>query len=193
MGPAPCPEAILTAYVTALIRVKARQLVRDHLFRRSDEEDLRQELTLRLLKRARRYNPARASLHTFVDRVVASLAATLVRERRRQKNGAGQASISIEIECDCGDDGATPLRELLQEADLRRRTGAALDDFVERAERDEALHAAIAGLPQHLQEICARLMRSPAVDVARDMGVTRHQVHKAVGAIRTHFRAAGLN
>jgi len=48
-------------------------------------------------------------------------------------------------------------------------------------------------LPQHLQEICARLMRSPAVDVARDMGVTRHQVHKAVGAIRTHFRAAGLN
>jgi DNA-directed RNA polymerase specialized sigma24 family protein len=88
MGPAPCPEAILTAYVTALIRVKARQLVRDHLFRRSDEEDLRQELTLRLLKRARRYNPARASLHTFADRVVASLAATLVRERRRQKNGA---------------------------------------------------------------------------------------------------------
>jgi len=90
MGHAPRPEAILTAYVTALIRVKARQLVRDHLFRRSDEEDLRQELTLRLLKRARRYNPARASLHTFADRVVASLAATLVRERRRQKNGAHQ-------------------------------------------------------------------------------------------------------
>ena len=69
----------------------------------------------------------------------------------------------------------------------------ALDDFVERAERDEALHAAIAGLPQHLREVCARLMRSSAVDVARDMGVTRHQVHKAIGAIRTHFRAAGLN
>jgi RNA polymerase sigma factor (sigma-70 family) len=193
MGSAPRPEAILTAYVTALIRVKARQLVRDHLFRRSDEEDLRQELTLRLLKRARRYNPARASLHTFVDRVVASLAATLVRERRRQKNGARLASISLEVLCNCGDEGATPLRELLEAADLQRRTGGSTEDPVTRAERDEALHAAVAGLPQHLQEVCARLMHSSAVDVARDMGVTRHQVHKAIGAIRTHFRTADLN
>jgi len=132
MDRAPRFENILSTYVTALIRGKARQLVRSGQFPRSDEEDLRQELTLRLLQRARRYDPARATLNTFAERVVCSLVATLLREQRRQKNSILRGAVSIEVRCDCGGEGAAPLRELLQDADQRRRTGASAPTWPSR-------------------------------------------------------------
>ncbi len=184
--------SVLNRYTRTLIRVKARQLVRKYGFRRGDEEDLRQELTVRLLKRARRYNPARASLHTFADRVAASLAATLMRERRRQKSAAHRAAASLELRRDGGHEGRTTLREALAPEDLGRRTGAAPVDRLATVDRDDALQIAVATLPPHLQAVCAGLTRASKVDVAQELGLSRHQIYKAVTAIRAHFRAAGL-
>lgn len=193
MDRAPRSENILSTYVTALIRVKARQLVRSGQFLRSDEEDLRQELTLRLLQRARRYDPTRATLNTFAERVVCSLVATLLREQRRQKNSILRGAVSIEVRCDCGDEGATLLRELLQDADQRRRTGAAISDPLDSAERADAIHNAVADLPPELRDICQRLMRATATEVARELGISRHQVQQAITTLRERFTTAGLN
>jgi len=67
-------DRVLTEYAESSIRVKARQLTRRPEFNRSDREDLEQELWLALLSQAGQYDPKRASLHTFIDRVVASAA-----------------------------------------------------------------------------------------------------------------------
>jgi RNA polymerase sigma factor (sigma-70 family) len=193
MDRAPRSENILSTYVTALIRVKARQLVRSGQFPRSDEEDLRQELTLRLLQRARRYDPTRAALNTFAERVVCSLVATLLREQRRQKSSIQRSTVSIEFQCDCSDEGATPLRELLHDADQQRRTGAAVADPLGAAERAEAIHSVVADLPPELRAICQRLMRATATETARELGISRHQVQKAIATLRDRFTATGLN
>ncbi|MDW8266077.1 MAG: hypothetical protein RMJ52_12190, partial [Gemmataceae bacterium] len=64
------PEFILTDYAKKLIRIKARQLSHRRDFHDIACTDLEQELWLVLVKAARLFDPAKASLDTFIDRVV---------------------------------------------------------------------------------------------------------------------------
>jgi DNA-directed RNA polymerase specialized sigma24 family protein len=186
---APQPS-VLNDYVQQLIRVKARYLARQPGFSRSDEEDLRQEITKRLLERAHRFDARRASLNTFVDRVVASLVVSILREHRRQKRAAGNTTVSIDTHAMRAADGRTPLRDHLEAADVQRRLVGSPADY--DPEREAAVRIALCALPPELRSICERLMDVPAATAARQLGLTRHQVLKAISAIRSHFRAAGL-
>ncbi len=72
-------------YARTLIRVKAKQLVRQPGFKRSEQRDIEQDLMVHLLAQADRFDPTRSSIDTFVDRVVDSGAGMLVRARKRLK------------------------------------------------------------------------------------------------------------
>ena len=186
------PDLVLSQYVQQLIRAKAHYLARRPGFSRCDEEDLRQEITTRLLGRVHHFDPGRASLNTFVDRVVASLVISILRERHRQKRAPGNRALSLEAHAVSAEDGCKPLREQVQVADVQRRTVGSAGDMQDAAERDSAVRAAMSRLSPQLQRICERLMHVPAATAARQLGLTRHQLLKAVKALRVHFRAAGL-
>jgi len=47
-------------------------------------------------------------------------------------------------------------------------------------------------LPPDLQDLCRRLIDIPAASVAREMGISRRQLRKAIERIRLNFEAAGL-
>ena len=87
-------DFVLTDYARTLIRFKARQLCRLHGFSRSDEEELQQDLWVAVVKQADNFDPQRSSLDTFIDRVVNTQVAMILRERRRKKRStAGQAQL----------------------------------------------------------------------------------------------------
>jgi DNA-directed RNA polymerase specialized sigma24 family protein len=75
------PQEIVTEYARTLIRVKAKQIVRRPGFSRSDQADVEQDLVVHLLCQAEHFDPERASLNTFIARVIDSAVAMLVRER----------------------------------------------------------------------------------------------------------------
>ena len=83
-------------------------------------------------------------------------------------------------------------RDLLSEADLRRRTGTVPADAFLTLERDEALRHAVRRMSPWLREVCRRLAAGNVTAVARDMGISRRQVRKAIRDIRRHFEQAGL-
>ena len=194
MSYAPCSEEFLNSYVTTLIRVKARQLVRGGRIPSHEEEDVRQELALRLMQRAHYFDPARASLNTFAARVVYSLISALLRERGRLKNGASQTVISNEVECDCGAEGRVPLRELLHEKDLRRRSGQVVGrDRTDQIDRQDTLEAVLSALPADLREICEQLKHRTAAETARTLGLSSYRMDQAIRILRQRFSSAGLN
>ncbi|MBE3071303.1 MAG: hypothetical protein IMZ66_13795, partial [Planctomycetes bacterium] len=84
------------------------------------------------------------------------------------------------------------LREVIDDVDHRRRHRTYGPTPEEQ--RSLALDAAglLANLPAGLREIAARMAGSNEAHVARELGVSRRQVRKAVEAIRQHFEAAGL-
>jgi RNA polymerase sigma-70 factor (ECF subfamily) len=189
MGPAPTPGAVLTAYARIVIKSKARQLSRRSGFSRSDEEDLVQELTLRLLEKEHLYDPARgATLDTFADRVITSSVKMILRDRRRLKRAAGFTAVSLESTTVIIDGRPVYLTEAVGDVDLTRVTLAKRHGPDPAADLAELLD----GLPPELVDVAYRLQDGTVASVARDMGTSRRQVYAAMARIRQHFQDTGL-
>ena len=85
----------LDAYTVRLIKNKAWQLVGRAGFTKDDREDIEQDLTVSLLQRLPKFNPARGSLHTFMDRVVEHEAARLIENRQAPMRDYRRAVCSL--------------------------------------------------------------------------------------------------
>ena len=174
------------------IQAKARQLCRRKEFSPSEREDIEQELWLAVLEKAERFDPARARLETFLDRVVSRAAAMLLRSRKRRKRGNGVLPLSLESDFTSTGEGLKPLSETVFLADVARRLGTQSADPVERLEQTEAIECALAQMPERLRDICRRLMTGTVASVARELGISRYQVRKALEEARPYFEEAGL-
>ena len=185
-------NGILNDYAQTLVQLKVRQLCRRAGFNRSDVEDLKQEIFLYLLSQADRFDPGRASLNTFIGRVVNSYAAMLLRQRRRIKHGARFQALSLESTMLEVDGIPTPAREAISEKDLHRRTGADSGSSIPLSDERMILDRVIRSLSPELQDVSHRLTYGTVTSVARDLDVSRRQVHKAVRSIRWQFQLAKM-
>jgi RNA polymerase sigma-70 factor (ECF subfamily) len=185
-------DADLPAYAQSLIRVKARQLMRRTGFSRSDEEDLRQELTVRLVQYLPKFDPGRAGQNTFIARVVDSSVKMILRDRKRQKRAAGFVARSLDATVGVYQGRPITGGDLVNEADQGRRLGREAEPQVVRIDRRLAVSGVLANMSPKLREVCQRLMSGTEASVARDLGVSRHWMQSAIVQIRKRFEAAGL-
>ena len=184
-------DAVLTAYAKSLISFKARELKQKREFRREAREDLEQDLTAYLLSRAHLFDPRRASLSTFADRVIRSGIAMMLRDRRRKKRAPDLDTVSLEQTGARSDEDAGSLRNALTEADLLRRLGTAASD-PDRAELIAAVIEAVRSLPAEERELCRRIIERFEAPTTRGLGLPSQQLHDALERIRKRFEAAGL-
>ncbi|MCK6486244.1 MAG: hypothetical protein L6R00_19150 [Phycisphaerae bacterium] len=188
MDAVPGPEAILASYPQSLIKYKVRQLSTQRGFVRSEEEDLRQELTIRALAVLHRFDPNRAGFNTFIARVVESAAAMIVRERRRLKRGGGTRPVSLEAEAHGPEGQPSTLRQRLTPLDAGRRLGLVPAVPIPT----DALDEAIDGLPEDLKPLCHELMSGTPYSAARRLGRSRRQIANDIARIRPHLEQAGF-
>ncbi|MGQ9636060.1 MAG: ECF-type sigma factor, partial [Bryobacteraceae bacterium] len=141
---------------------------------------------------AERFDPARASLETFLNRVVCQAVAMLLRNRKRGKRGNGIVPLSLESDLTATGEGPKPLSHTVSLEDGARRLGTQSADPIARLEQTEAIQHALARMPERLRDICQRLMTGTVASVARELGMSRHQVRQAVEEARPYFERAGL-
>jgi RNA polymerase sigma factor (sigma-70 family) len=184
-------DFVLTNYARNLIQVKAHQLCRRREFLPSDQADLQQELWLMLCERADAFDPAKASLDTFIDRVVNTAVGVILRNRQRLKRNTGGPVVSLD---DGGNDPTRPnsMAHGLSPEHLVRRTGYEPRDLDADRETAEAVEAAIAQMPDDLQEIARGLMSGTVNAVSQEMNISRRAVRKAALAIREFLERAGF-
>ena len=193
MRSADAQSVVFTEYAKSCVRVKARQLSQRSEFRQSDEDDLHQDLWLTLLKEARRFDPQRASLNTFVDRVVNSAACMILRRPYRQKRAQGRRALSLDrCKVSYGKE-KMPLSQLISEVDLSRRTGAAPIDETDRHDDAKAFDHAVIAMPDDVRDVCRQVMGGSISSAARELGMSRRQVREALQAARPYFERAGFN
>lgn len=187
-------SALCTQYIKTLLRTKSHQLARQARFRDSERPDLEQDLLAHVLKQAHHYDPSRASVNTFIDRVVASAFAMMVRSRRRLKRAAGFGAVSLDNTFVGRErDGLrTPLSHVVQEGHLPCHGGTRPPDDQERIDLAFDVARAMESLTPRQREIARRLASDSEAAVARKMGISRRRVRQAVEAIREHFERAGL-
>lgn len=184
-------DFVLTDYARKLIKFKARQLCRRRSFSKSDENDLQQELWLAIVNQAGKFDPARASLDTFIDRVVNTAVAMILRDRRRQKRATGfQVSLdAAPTDGNCRE----PLLARVSEDDLARRVGVQRTDEVERRETNEAVQSALANMPDEVSDTCRRVMGGTVSSAARELEESRRQVRNSLASARPFFEEAGVD
>ncbi len=192
MGSAPARDAVITAYAKSLIKLKAQQLVRRPGFSRTDQEDLEQQLTLYLLQKAHHFDPTRASVNTFSDRVIRSAVAMILRDRRRLKRAAGFAAQSLDLKIEGADGATVTLGQTLSQTDAGRRTGTASRDSALDHDTVTDVGDVLKRVPPRLRDIAQRLKHKPPGAVARDLGISRRQIRKAMDELRQRFEDAGL-
>ncbi|MBM3745717.1 MAG: sigma-70 family RNA polymerase sigma factor [Acidobacteria bacterium] len=128
-----------------------------------EREDLEQEALMAVWRALPQYDPSRACLRTFIERVIASRFASLLRARRRQLTLVpldGQHLVTRD---------GIPVVEFRN--DLQRVVGSL-------AERDRRL--------------TLRLMEHTPTETSRSLGIARSTVYEHLRRIRTAFVDAGL-
>lgn len=185
-------QVVVSEYAQKLIRFKAKQLSRRADFSRSDQEDIQQELTLYLFAQATTFNADRASLNTFIAQVVNSGVGTILRNRARSKRSSPAEVQSLDEPLEVADDQLATLAAVISSDDLARRTGAAPLDRLAAVDLTESFTRALENMPPELNAICRRLMNHSVHAVARDLGISRRQVYRAIEEARPYFELAGF-
>ena len=183
------PEAFLTDYAHIAVRCKANQLSRSPGFRRHEQADLEQELWAALFAQTAKFNPRRAAMDTFIECVLSTKVIMLVRERRREKRQQGQHACSLDQET--GSVGNVLSAAMTEDGDHRR----CLESYqarLFRSEDQQALLRVLNQMPSELQAICRCLMVATVTEAARNLGISRRQLRRAVEVARTYLRDAGF-
>lgn len=128
-----------------------------------DREDLEQEMVLGVWRALPRYDPSRASLRTFIERVIANRFASLLRARRRQ----------LKVES-------------FEGQNLGTRDGIPALEFRTDVQR------VVGSLAERDRRLVLRMMAHSPTEASRSLGISRSTVYARIRRIRFVFQEAGL-
>jgi RNA polymerase sigma-70 factor (ECF subfamily) len=186
------PYEGIDEYAAALIRCKARQLIRRPEFKGTDPEDLEQEMILDLLQRLPQYDPIRAGRNTFIARVVEHKVATLLEfhhARRRDTGGPVQA-----LREDVTDVKGAPGGKVhsLDECAHLRRIGAPSRLAGDRLEERLDVQAILDGLPEDLRQLAHLLRSMTLTEISNETGIPRTSLYRALARLKKRFQESGV-
>ena len=190
----------LDEYAVKSIRIRARQLVGKAGLVEADIPDLEQELAVDLWRRLPSYDPARATRKTFIARVVEHQVATILEARRAACRDVRREAVSLAdplvAQGDQGGEGwATSAggSPVLDQDEIRRRSGSACLSEAEARELRHDLEATLRELSPDQRDLCRRILDSPMAEVALELGVPRTTLHESLRRVRAAFARAGLS
>jgi RNA polymerase sigma-70 factor (ECF subfamily) len=183
----------LGEYAERLIKHKAKRLIGRAGFVRSDQADIEQELRLDLLRRLPKFDPSKASLGTFDDRVVRHKIASLVASRKApcRDHRRCRCSLNDPLE-DKGGAGPAERGDMVDEDAGHLRTGGNSRPPEELVDLRRDIRTVLAGLPPGLRRLCRRLMKETPTEVERETGTARGTLYEAIQKIRRRFEKARL-
>ncbi|HAI10690.1 MAG TPA: hypothetical protein DCM28_03240 [Phycisphaerales bacterium] len=169
---------IIDEYALDRIRFRIRQL--DSQFELSDEdrEDLHNDMVRELLNAFRRFNPLLAQRQTFISRVLDRFVLYAMRQycmkqERDFENPVGFEQIHVGYEPRINNPSQGELDER-DRSDLRM-------DVIQ----------IVSELPEDLQRVCRVLMEQSGRSAARELGMSKSTLYRAIAQIREHFVERG--
>jgi RNA polymerase sigma factor (sigma-70 family) len=173
-------------FATGLVRYAARRLARSPWLQRSDEDDLAQELAIKLCKSESYFNPATGTWETYVHVVVMRHAATLLRDASASKRRHPRM-ISLNVTIDVR---GTPVELIhtITQRDYDRRRLCRTQSEADEATRRMDVESALTDLPPKQQQWLRRLMQDSVAAVAREIAVPVSTLRSRCRSLRPIFR-----
>lgn len=183
----------LNDYARTVIRHKARQLIGKYRFTQDEYEDLKQEMALDLLARLSKFDRSKASLNTFIARIVDRRISTLIRHRTQGKRDYRCEGCSLDEPIDDQDGSGARRGDALGQDDYDLRTGRHSRPESERIDMRLDVSLVLSELPPDLRELAERLLDHSIAEAARDLGVPRSTLYDTgIARLRNAFEDKGL-
>jgi len=182
----------LIDYVMNRTQYKARQLVRK-VPALGDVEDLQHHLIEDELRRLPKFDGDRASVKTFICRVIDNKIADLLKAHAAVSRGNGRTNESLDDWVH--DEAGGWTRRGTTVEDSRRHTHLGLDERDDHAQSELAMDTAdvIETLTPQQQTLCTKLQEQSPTQIARETGQSRSMLYQRIAAIRAVFVVAGLH
>ena len=188
-------EEILNDFAMRTARIKAEQLHRRPEFSDCDAEDIGQELLMYLIQKADSYDPARAKLNTFINRVINSGVRELLRSKKRHKRhpiGDGVQMQSFETPVDTVDETFATLGGEICEEDQGRRMQSSHSDPFDAIDEADALEVAMQKMPTELRQVCEHLRCHSMSSTMEKFGLPRRRFNAMRVEIAEHLKKYGV-
>ena len=180
----------IDAYAAELIRCKACQLVGKAGLTAHDVDDLIQELTAELLEYLPKFDPIRATLRTYVSRVVGRKGYRIIRDRIAEMRNPARESHSLN-QVNTEETPETGAHAVTQE-EHDRRIGRRNRSVEEQALLALDVASILAKFPDRFRALCEALKDNSITEAAQRLGIPRGTVYEHVKKIRDVFERADL-
>jgi DNA-directed RNA polymerase specialized sigma24 family protein len=174
------------------VRKRARGLIGNYGFRRSDRDEIEQALYLKLVGRLDQADPNDPKWKAFVAKTVSRHIASMIRDRFAAKRDHRRVC-SIHVVIGADEAGPVELAATLLEHETPTKRSLEQRTEQETAELRMDVVAGIGKLcDQRHWEFCERLKHDSISQVARDMNVPRTTLNAWLTKIRSRFEELGL-
>jgi DNA-directed RNA polymerase specialized sigma24 family protein len=174
---------VLHPYATTTIRIHARCLARDQVIPGMAAEDYQQELAADLWRRLPTYNPQRASLPTFIDRLVRNRVAGFLAAARAAKRRHERELVAFEESKDDAE----------RAAGVKTSSWAADSNLTDEAGLRHDVGRFKTNLPPALKRCCAILMSGSITEAISKYGLHPSSYYDGLGRLRRRALEAGLD
>lgn len=167
-------------YALDRIDFRVRQLRFQFDLSAEDQEDLRNDMVVELLSAFKRFDPNKSKRETFINRVLDRFALYVTRQRCTQQRRASDTPMGF-------DDVCTNFQPTVNDP----RRGVRNEQHLRELRLD--LSEVIAALPGDLQQVCEILTRKSGRAAAKDLGISKSSLYRAIAEIREHFISQGYS
>jgi hypothetical protein len=180
-------------YVTNLIHFKARRLIGQAGYTRSDLEDIEQDLSIHIYQNLPKHDPCKGTIKTFINHILDNKIRTMVSARHTALYDVRLHAASLDEPASSEYEHRVPRAETIDSEDYQMNIGLINRPSYEMVELQTDVRRAVESLPMELQELCQLLQEETVMDIARRTGISRHKINELRRRIRFIFYENGLD
>ncbi|MHB1002024.1 MAG: sigma factor [Armatimonadota bacterium] len=179
-------------YAMRLIEFKVKSLIGEFGFLEDDKEDLQQELLVHLLERLPRYDPARAAMRTFIDRLLDNKIRSMIKRRQNKKHDYSIESVSLSQIIGSGDSDLLLLEEIIDYEDCMLLNGWITSTKTEQIDLKFEVESILSLLPDDLRSLCDHLKTKSITEIIKETGEDRNRINHKIRKIRKLLKMTEL-
>ena len=181
-------DAGLNRFTAWLIHKKAKGLIGEYGFTKSDLRDIEQDMTLDLLQRLQAFDPRRAQRHTFVVMIVDHRVAAIIEHRTAAMRDRRREVCSLNEDV-YDDEGKTVERSETLDAE-RGRTWRELEEM---RDLKADLGTVLEGLPPDLRSLALARQTKSWAEIAQERGVPRTSLYSDIRRLKAAVKRTELD
>lgn len=182
----------INEYAVRVIAYRARRLIGKAGFRAEDLEDIEQELVVDFLERSCKYDPAKAELTTFIDRIVTHKILSMIEKRSAARRDYRKTSLLSNCFLREKEGFWNTLLNLISTDEYLDRMGYQDVPHLEQQQLRIDLDMALKRLSEDEQQLLELLKKMSLSEASRELGIARTTLIYRLQKIRKRLSDRGL-